>query len=84
MFDREFAGASALGTLFAICIVGAVAVCLGYSIDVSNQFFTGLSADASNTIFLLEIGFGAAIILFLIAAIINHWMNEKSEANQGT
>ncbi len=76
-------GASTAGSIFAIIIVGAVAAALGLAIDQSNQFFTGLSADASNTIFYLEVAFGIVCILFLIAVIINHWLNEKSKSNMG-
>jgi len=77
------AGASALGSLLAIFIVGGVAAVLGLAIDRSQVFFKGLSADASNTIYTLEIAFSASVIIFLVAVIINHWLSEKSDANQG-
>lgn len=77
------AGASTIGSLMALLIVGAVGCILYYAIDKSNKMFTGLSADASNTIFYLEIAFGSCFILFLIAVVLNHWINEKSDANQG-
>lgn len=76
-------GASTAGSLLAVLIVGAVACGLGLALDLSNPFFTNLSADASNTIFYLEVAFGIVGILFLIAVIINHWLNEKSAANGG-
>ena len=76
-------GASTAGAIFAIFLVGAVAAVLGLAIDRSNKFFTGLSADASNTIFYLEVAFGIVCILVLIAIIINHWLNEKSQSNMG-
>jgi hypothetical protein len=76
-------GASAIGSLLAILIVGAVGAILGIAIDKSQVFFTGLSADASNTIWTLEVCFGASFMIFLIAVIINHWISEKSDANQG-
>lgn len=76
-------GASAVGSLLNIIIVGGVLAVLGYAMDKSNFIFTGLSADASNTIYALRIGFWVAGFLYLIATIINHWINEKSMANQG-
>lgn len=77
------AGASAIGSLLNIVVVGAVCAVLGYALDKSNMFFTGLSADASNTIHALTIGFWVAPFLYLIAVIVNHWITEKSNANQG-
>jgi hypothetical protein len=82
-FDNEFAGASAIGHLFAVLIVGAVGAILEYTIYKSQFMFTGLSQDASNTIFYLENGMLAVAILYLIAVILSHWINEKSSANQG-
>jgi hypothetical protein len=76
-------GASAVGSLLAILIVGAVTAVLGFAIQKSQMFFTGLSADASNTIWTLEIAFGASAVIFLIAVLLNHLINEKSDANQG-
>jgi len=76
-------GAGAVGSLLAILIVGAVIAILGYALQISQKFFTGLSADASNTIWTLEIAFGACGIIFLIAVLLNHLINEKSDANQG-
>lgn len=81
--SKEMAGASTIGSLLAIIIVGAVGAVLYYALDKSMPFFTGLSADASNTIWFLLIGFTACFILFLIALVINAWINEKSDANQG-
>lgn len=81
--DNEMAGAGAIGHLLAILIVGAVAAIVGLVLQKSQPLFTGLSADASNTIWYLEIGFLALPTLFLIAVIISHWINEKSSANQG-
>ena len=77
------AGASAIGTLLNIIIVGGVLACLGWAMDKSNFIFTGLSADASNTIFSLRVAFWVSGFLFIIASIINHWITEKSMANQG-
>jgi hypothetical protein len=77
------AGASAIGSLLSVVMVGAVFAVIGYALDKSNIFFTGLSADASNTIHYLSIGFWVAPFLYLIAVIINHWITEKSSANQG-
>lgn len=76
-------GASAVGSLLAILIVGAVIAILGFAIQKSQMFFTGLSADASNTIWTLEIAFGVCGVIFLIAVVLNHLINEKSDANQG-
>lgn len=76
-------GASAVGSLLAILIVGAVIAILGFAIQTSQAYFTGLSADASNTIWTLEIAFGACSVIFLIAVVLNHLINEKSDANQG-
>lgn len=80
---QDFAGIGAIGHLLAILIVGALGVVLGLVIDTGNSMFTGLSADASNTIYFLEVAFGVSFILFLLAVIFSHWINEKSDANQG-
>ena len=82
-YDNSFAGASAIGHLFAVLIVGAVGAILEYTVYKSQFMFTGLSQDASNTIFYLEYGMLAVGILFLIAVILSHWINEKNAANQG-
>lgn len=81
LLDR--AGASTLGTLLAIIIVGAVGAIVLLVIQLSQWMFTGLSADASNTIYFLEIGAGSVAVIWLIAAIINNWLNEKDAGNQG-
>ena len=81
MMDNTFGGASAIGHLFAIVIVGAIGAILEYVIYKSQFMFTGLSADASNLIFYLETGMGVVFILFLIAVVISHWLNEKSASN---
>ena len=81
--DNTFGGASAFGHLLAILVVGAVVAVLEYVIYKSQFMFTGLSADASNLIFYLETGMGAVFILFLIAVVLSHWINEKSASNQG-
>lgn len=82
-FNNEVAGASAVGHLFAILIVGAIGAVLEYVIFKSQFMFTGLSADASNLIFFLETAMGAVFVLFMIAVILSHWINEKNAANQG-
>lgn len=84
MDSTDFAGASALGSLFAIFVIGMVGSVLGYAIDKSNFMFVGLaSQDASNTIFYLETGFWVAFVLILVAVVLNHWINEKNSGNQG-
>lgn len=82
-FNNEMAGASAIGHLFAILVVGAVGAVLEYVIFKSQFMFTGLSADASNTIFYLETGMLAVPVLFIIAVILSHFINEKNSANAG-
>ena len=76
-------GAGIAGGLLAIVIVGAVIAILGLAIDKSQVMFTGLSADASNTIWTLELAFGATAVIFLILVILNVLLSEKSDANQG-
>lgn len=79
----EDAGASAVGHLLAIILTGIVGVVVQYAIQKSNPSFTGLSQDATNTIQFFEIGLVYIFVLFLIAIIISHYINEKSLANQG-
>ena len=82
--ENEFGGVSAIGHMLAIILVGGIAAVLGVVVDKGNNiFFTGLSADAANTIYSLEMAFLAAPLLYIIAVIISHWINEKSMANQG-
>jgi hypothetical protein len=82
-FNNDYAGASAIGHLFAVLIVGCLGAILEFVVYKSQFMFTGLSQDASNTIFYLENGMLVVAILFLIAVILSHWINEKSSANQG-
>lgn len=82
-FDAEMAGAGALGHLMAIIITGFIGVCVEYVIQLSNPSFTNLSQDATNTITFLEMGLAAIFILYLIAVIVSHYINEKSASNQG-
>ena len=79
--DNEEAGAGAIGSLYAIFIVGLIEAILGYVIYKMQPVFVGLSANGSNTIYILEAGFLAIPLIWLIALIVNHWLNEKSEAN---
>ena len=81
--DTENAGASAVGHLMAIIITGFLGTVVEYVIQKSNPSFTGLSQDATNTIQLLEMGLLYFFVLFLIAIIISHYINEKNLANQG-
>jgi hypothetical protein len=81
--NNENGGASTIGSILAIFLVGGVGAVLYMVLDKFNQLFVGLSADATNTINTLEIAFGVTFVLFLIAVIINNWLNEKSEQNQG-
>ena len=76
------AGASALGTLFNTIVVGMVCLPLGLAIDRSHMMFVGMSADAMNTVGYLQVAFYAAPFLYFIMSIINHWLSEKSAANQ--
>jgi hypothetical protein len=80
-YDNSFAGASAIGHLFAIVIIGAIGGILEYVIYKSQFMFVGLSQDASNTIFYLENGMLVVFLLVLIAIILSHWINEKSAGN---
>lgn len=67
----------------AILIVGFVGVVIYYCLQVMQPMFTGLSQDASNTISLLELGLDIFFVMFLIAVIVSHYINEKNQANVG-
>lgn len=67
----------------AIVITGFIGVIVEYVIQKSNPSFTGLSQDATNTIQFLEMAVIYFFVLFLIAVIISHYINEKNMSNQG-
>ena len=81
--NNELAGTSAVGHLMAIIITGFIGIVVEYVIQKSNPSFTGLSQDATNTIQFLEVALVYFFMLFLIAVIISHYINEKSISNQG-
>lgn len=82
-FSNSDAGAGVAGTLMVIVMVGAITAVLGLALDRSSFMFTGLSADASNSIFYLMIAFSISAFLVFLVAIINMWITDKSDANQG-
>ena len=83
LYDNSIAGASAVGHLMAIIITGFIGIVVEYVVQKSNPSFTGLSQDATNTIQFLEVALVYVFMLFLIAVIISHYINEKSMSNQG-
>ena len=72
---------STFGTLWNILVVGAVWCVLGVVVVKVNAYANtlGLAQDAMNTIYFLEVGFAAAIGLYLVALALNHWINSKSQ-----
>jgi ABC-type sulfate transport system permease subunit len=78
-------GASLFGTGLNILVVGGVWAILGVVVVKLNTYANtlALSADAMNTIYFLEVAYGVAGLLYLIAVILNHWIVEKNAANQG-
>jgi hypothetical protein len=83
VIDSESAGAALWAAPLVLFIVGCIGMILAYALQKSQGFFTGLSADASNTIWTLEVAFVGSFIIFFIAVILNAWITEKSDANQG-
>lgn len=79
----EDGGVSAVGHLMAVIIVGFVGIVVYLVLQKMQPLFTGLSQDASNTIWLLEMGLNVFFVLFLIAVILSHYINEKNSANSG-
>ena len=79
--NNEEAGAGAIGSLYAIFVVGLIESILGYVIFKMQPVFVGLSANGSNTVYILEAGFLVIPVIWLVALVVNHWLNEKSEAN---
>jgi uncharacterized protein YybS (DUF2232 family) len=63
--------------------VGFVGIVVYYALQIMQPMFTGLSQDASNTIWFLEMGLDAFFVLFLIAVILSHYINEKNMSNAG-
>ena len=76
---------SAIGSLMNILIVGAVWAVMGVVVVKLNAYANtlGLSADAMNTIYFLEVAFSVSCVIYLVAIILNHWINSKNEANMG-
>ena len=76
---------SLFGTGLNILIVGGVWGVLAVVVVKLNTYANtlGLSADGMNTIYFLEIAFAASGLLYLIALVINHWLNSKNESNAG-
>jgi uncharacterized BrkB/YihY/UPF0761 family membrane protein len=83
LYDNAIAGTSAVGHLMAIIITGFIGIVVEYVIQKSNPSFTGLSQDATNTIQFLEVALVYVFMIYLIAIIISHYINEKSMSNQG-
>lgn len=78
-------GGSAIGTLTNIVVVGGVWGVLAVVVVKLNAYANtlGMSADGANTIYFLEIAFMASLAIYLIALVLNHWINSKNEANMG-
>ena len=76
---------SLFGTGLNILIVGAVWAILAVVVVKLNTYANtlGLSAEAMNTIYFLEVAFGVSGLLYLIAVILNHWITSKNEASGG-
>ena len=76
---------SLFGTGLNILIVGAVWAILGVVVVKLNTYANtlGLSAEAMNTIYFLEVAFGVSGLLYLIASILNYWITSKNEASGG-
>lgn len=75
---------SALGSLTNILIVGAVWAVFGIVILKLNQFIATqpMGADALGLITILEVAYGFIGIIYLIAVVVNHWINSKNMASQ--
>jgi len=76
---------SLFGTGLNIFVVGGVWAILAVVVIKLNAYANtlGLSADGMNTIYFLEVAFGVSGLLYLIAAILNFWINSKNEASTG-
>lgn len=76
---------SLFGTGLNILVVGGVWAILAVVVVKLNTYANtlGLSADGMNTIYFLEVAFSVSALLYLVAVILNHWINSKSAANQG-
>jgi hypothetical protein len=76
-------GGSAFGSLTNILIVGVVWAVLGVVLLKVNQFMTTLplSVDCINTVTILEVAYGVSGVIYLLAVVINHWINSKSLAS---
>ena len=76
---------STIGSLVNLVVVGAVWCVLGVVVVKLNTYANGmgLAQDAMNTIYYLEIGFWISGFLYLMAVILNHWINSKNEASMG-
>jgi hypothetical protein len=76
---------SALGTLFNILMIGGVYCLLGFGLVKITAYSNtmSLSADAMNTIYFLNVGFAVSGVLILVAFVINHWIQSKSDATMG-
>ena len=76
---------STLGSLTNLLVVGAVWAIGGLVVVKMIQYANTLhlSADASNTIYMLSVAYGVAGILYFIAVILNHWIVSKNEASMG-
>jgi hypothetical protein len=74
---------SGFGSLTNILVVGAIWAIFGAVILVLNQYIQTmpLSQDAMNCVFILETAYGVSGVIYLLASILNHWVNSKNEAN---
>ena len=76
---------SILGSLTNLLVIGAVWAIGGLVVVKMIQYANTLhlSADASNTIYMLSIAYGVGGILYFIAVILNAWIVSKNEASMG-
>lgn len=76
---------SALGSLTNILVVGAVWAVGGLVVVKFIQYCNtlSLSAEASNTVYMLSVAYGISGALYIIALILNHWIVSKNEASMG-
>jgi hypothetical protein len=73
---------SLFGSLTAIFIVGGVWLALGVVLVKLEQYANtmDLPQDAYNVITILNVAWWAALVIFLVLVVINHWLNSKDDA----
>jgi hypothetical protein len=74
---------SGFGSLTNIIVVGSLWAVFGAVILAFNQFIQTmpLSQDAMNCVLILESAYAVSGVIYLLASILNHWINSKNEAN---